>query len=405
MSTLGAKIRSLLSGMVLGVVLFSVMIPFSTAVPTKDVTIEVKVKRVLNTTTSTGNTNSTVENSSVLEELRVSNKRYLVKQNDEIALEIYLINPSQQKIISTETWLSYDPKKLTGVKLDNSDSKFDLITPGENEFVAEQSLVRIGRGNTTGGIDGTRIKVAAVHFKVISGKAGDSSDVKFYDFQANELGHTNVNIISGGLPFNVLSGKAPEPVRLYMNSNAVPPATTNPPTNNQPSYPTYQPPLNTGTGAVYPAAGTGLLPVPTNLRATTNSSSITLSWEPVLDGRVKYYYVYYTKHRNLYLHRKRVYGTGTTFTNLQAGDRYYFVVTAADESDNESGYSPEVSITVGQNYSIAVTTELTTAAIESLNKLSRTPGTGPKEDMMLLLALISCLVYPTYKVVRRYSGI
>ncbi len=392
-------------GMVLAIALFLCTVPFSTALPTKDVTLDVSVKRVLNSGSAPTNVNKNgpvVTAPASVEELKPVNKKYTVKQDDEIIVEIHLLNPSQQKIISTETWLTYDPKKLTGLKIDNADSKFDLITPGENEFVPDQNVVRIGRGNTTGGIDEPKVKVAAIHFKVIATKGSDTTELKFYDFQPNELGHTNVNIISGGLPFNVLAPAAPEPIRLVLNGTVTPPTgTTNPPTGTTkpPSTGTNNPPVYTGSGSFYPSGGKAL-PIPKNIHASTTPSSITVSWDPVMDGRVKNYYLYYTTHQNQYLHRKRVSGNSITLSNLTVGDRYYFVVTSADAGEYESGYSPELSIVVGQNTSVSISSELSSAAIESLNKLSHTAGSGPAEDMLLLMLLLSCTVYPGYRLIR-----
>jgi hypothetical protein len=400
--------------MLLALSLFALPIPFTDAVPTKDAVLDIKVRRVLNTTSLTGttNNNAAVESSSsgALEDLTPINHKYLIHQNDEIVLDISVMNPSSQKIISTESWLSYDPKKLSGIKIDSTDSKFDMITPGENEFVPDQSVVRIGRGSTTGGIDDTSLKVASVYFKVLSATPGDTTAITFYDYQSNELGRTNVNIISGGLPFNILTSQAPTPVQFVLNSSSVPVDTgttttsssSSPSTSSSSSSGNSLPPVvepYSGSGAVYPTYS-GLLPIPQHIQATTDSSSITLQWDPITDPNVQFTYIYYTTHQNTYLHRKKVYGNSYTFDNLRTGDRYYFVLTSAN-SMMESGYSPELAITVGQSGSVQVSSQLSNEAIASLNKISKTAGAGPKETMLLMMVFLSCLVYPFYKILKR----
>lgn len=406
MNRIRSKITSLFLGMLLALFLFALPIPFTDAVPIKDAVLDIKVRRVLNTASLPGNTNNnaTVASSSsgFLEDLTPVNNKYLVRQNDEIVLDIIVLNPSSQKIISVESWLSYDPKKLVGIKIDNTGSKFDMITPGENEFVPDQSVVRIGRGNTTGGIDDISFKVASVYFKVLSATPGDTTTVAFYDYQSNELGHTNVNIISGGLPFNILTSQVPKPVQFVLNSSSVPVDTGK--TSSSSSIPSSSgysvPPItSSGSGAIY-STYSGLLPIPQHIQATTDSSSITIQWDPITDPNVQFTYIYYTTHQNNYLHRKKVYGNSYTFDHLHTGDRYYFVLTSAN-SMRESGYSPELAITVGQSGSVQVSSQLSNEAIASLNKISKTAGTGPKETMLFMMFLFSCLVYPSYKILKR----
>ncbi len=403
---MNTRLRQFIAGLLFSTLFFVLPISLTTAVPNKDVTIDVKVKRLSSGAVQNGNTNSALSGSN--EEIKPVGGKYFVKQNDELAVDIALLNPSSQKIISAETWLNYDSKKLTGVKLDSTGSDFDLITPGENEFAPEQSLVRIGRGNTTGGVDKPSVSVVRVVFKVVSGQKGDTTEIRFNDFQPNELGHTNANVISGGLPFNVLSATPPKPVTLVLNGT--PPAVSVNPGNGSGSSSgagsssgsssgsgSAPSGSNTGTGTLYPSASN--LPIPQNVRASTFDSSVTLTWDPVQDPRVSSYYIYYTKHKNQYLHRKKVSGTSYTFGGLTQGDRYYFVLTSADQNGFESGYSSEVSITVGQNGSINVSSTLDPEAIASLNQLSQTASSGPAEDLLLILALCA-LVYPTYRMVQ-----
>jgi Fibronectin type III domain len=80
---------------------------------------------------------------------------------------------------------------------------------------------------------------------------------------------------------------------------------------------------------------------------STNATSATLAWDPVVAPSPAGYRVYYGTSTGTYL---QSYGNGldagnvTTYsvTGLSGGTRYYFVVTVYDTMGNESNYSNEV---------------------------------------------------------------
>jgi hypothetical protein len=91
-----------------------------------------------------------------------------------------------------------------------------------------------------------------------------------------------------------------------------------------------------GVGTVAPVGG-----------APGGSNFATLTWDGVTHSGLCGYRIYYGNAPGSYL---QSIGTGinvgsvTTFTitGLSSGTRYYFVVTAFDASNNESGFSNEV---------------------------------------------------------------
>jgi fibronectin type 3 domain-containing protein len=72
--------------------------------------------------------------------------------------------------------------------------------------------------------------------------------------------------------------------------------------------------------------------------------SVSLSWAASISSDVAGYYVFrgaqsggpYTQ-----ITEAEVTGTGYTDTKVTAGTTYYYVVTAVDEANNQSAYSPE----------------------------------------------------------------
>jgi hypothetical protein len=89
--------------------------------------------------------------------------------------------------------------------------------------------------------------------------------------------------------------------------------------------------------------------------STAFAETATLSWDAPTtneDGTqltdLKEYYLYYGTSSGTYTQIINNVGTATTYqvTNLVPGTTYYFAVTARDYSENESGYSNELSATI-----------------------------------------------------------
>jgi len=49
--------------------------------------------------------------------------------NEEFSVDIYIKNPSKQTVISAQTWLKFDNKRLEVTKIDISNSAFDFVAP------------------------------------------------------------------------------------------------------------------------------------------------------------------------------------------------------------------------------------------------------------------------------------
>lgn len=76
------------------------------------------------------------------------------------------------------------------------------------------------------------------------------------------------------------------------------------------------------------------------------ASSVILSWNPNTEPDLNGYKVYYGTQSGIYTQTINVGNvTQRTITDLQAGETYYFSVTAYDNFNNESDYSIEVSYT------------------------------------------------------------
>ena len=90
--------------------------------------------------------------------------------------------------------------------------------------------------------------------------------------------------------------------------------------------------------------GSTEISAPSNLRASANGNTISLSWNSVSDAS-RYYVYYSTSSNGSWTCLGYTDGTACTTTAETAGT-YYFVVTAADSYGNESSYSNTASCNV-----------------------------------------------------------
>jgi hypothetical protein len=86
-----------------------------------------------------------------------------------------------------------------------------------------------------------------------------------------------------------------------------------------------------------------------NLRVTTEGSNVFLGWDAMSSSQLKGYNVYYGTTMGTYIQRKTVDAASTNHTirSLPQGTTYYFAVRAISTTDEESAFSQEVAVTVG----------------------------------------------------------
>ena len=86
-----------------------------------------------------------------------------------------------------------------------------------------------------------------------------------------------------------------------------------------------------------------------NLRVTTDGTSAFLAWDPLVASQLKGYSVYFSKTSGRYNHRRTIdeIDNSLTIRSLTEGKRYYFAVRALSDNNEESAFSREVSIVIG----------------------------------------------------------
>lgn len=274
------------------------------------------------------------------------------KMGEEFTVDVMLKNPGLQNIISVRSWLEYDSEALEGVSVNTDTSPFTLSAPGENEFSAEEGLLKIGRSNVAGGFNQAEAKVATVYFKVKTSFAA-SSEIKPYDYQTTELGHTSVNIIDQGFPVNILA-KEPSTISLGLNSGSP----------------------NLGVGGEKEVSIISNLNRPQGVKITTGSGYVDLKWTAEVNPEIKGYNIYYGKTSGQYT-RQRTLNLLNEYRleGLNNGEVYYFAVTSYDLANKESDYSDEVAIIINQPLSSTSPFEAFTSS--KLNDVPVTPQNGP----------------------------
>ena len=294
---------------------------------------------------------------------------------DEFTVDIVLKNPEVQNVISVRSWLEYNTTALEAENIDSSKSLFTLSAPGEDEISSADGHVKIGRSNISGGVKDAETTVATVKFKVLTTNAL-STDIKFYDYQVSELGHTSVNIIDSGFPVNILS-EEPEKLTMSLNPGGAPAITPTP----VPELTTTQ--TQTGFGGGSLISDTLLRPI--NLMANTGSGYVDLKWDAPDDPARAGFNIYYGKTSGQYS-RRRTIGNYNNYRidGLTNNETYYLAVTAFDQLNMESEYSNEVGIIVNQP--LSSTNPFTSLLGQVLAKIPGQPQNGPLVGWLLFSA-------------------
>ncbi len=285
-----------------------------------------------------------------------------------VILDIFIKNPSKQKIISTQTWLKYDANILSKDSIDVSNSAFDFQAPWENNFDEKKWLVKIGRSSTSWGSSDAEIFVASISF---SRKTDKSTNISFYNFQLDDSWNVSVRVFDDGFPVNILKE---EPKSFYVNWGT---ATTQVVESNNNK-------INKDIN----------LSRPQGVKLATGEDYVVLVWDEVKNSR--WYHVYYSNNSGRYLQRRSV-GDEIEyyFENLEPGKVYYFAITAYDSDHKESDFSNEVRVRIWSQNSSTSPLLLWASSNQSLSKVKQHVETGPAEIIfwMIIISWVVSLFY------------
>lgn len=282
-------------------------------------------------------------------------------------MDVVIDNPSGQPITRVRAWMSYDPVIFEGKRIEPN-AKFPIITPGEADFSTMLGYIQIGL-QTEGGISVTDriVPVARIQLLVKEAPSGGKTVIAFYDVLPDPTGHTAVVILEGAAEANILSSNLGSLLVQFpteaaagssSSSSAVSAAPTSPESSvasvgisssaaamSQSSVPAVAPSEGEAGGT---ETSFSLLQVQ-NLRVTTEGSTVYLAWDALPSSTLAGYNIYYGADSGRYLQRRGIAkeATSTAIRALPLDATYYFAVRAVSAENEESAFSQEVAIQVG----------------------------------------------------------
>ncbi len=315
-----------------------------------------------------------------------------LKVGDILDIDLVLQNPNADLIRRVRSWLSYDPEVLEGVSIELN-KIFSVVTPGEADFSPEEGYVKIGAAIAEGKeVRDKLLHLARLKFKVIAAPKGTTSPLSFFD-QGNGLdGHTFVSsAMEGGENLlRRLLGSLMVSVPAGANNSSSKSATSSSSSNSTSATETSseqsssssetgvtessQSSTSSITSSLTSSAGTETsssssgIPVAEaaeassannvpftllqvqNVRITTKDTSLMVAWDPLRSPLLKGYNVYYGKQMGRYIHRHSLdkKENSLMIRDRELGQIYYVSVRAVGLDNQESAFSQEVAVRVGE---------------------------------------------------------
>lgn len=327
----------------------------------------------------------------------LSRQTDILKVDDTLDMDLVMHNPSSRPLKRFRVWIGYDSNVLEGTDLDISDV-FPVATPGEEDFSIADNYIKLS-GTADTAVTDTKIVLARITVKVKNAPTIGTM-LSFHDANGTGTAHTAAFISEGDIDENVAStvqgslairfdaassaSSASTVVSSAAQASSAPEASSVPsvassvPASSQPSVPA------SSTQSSVPApSSSSVPPVPAvfsklqvqSLRVTTEGSSVFLAWNPLPSAELAGYNLYYGSISGRYLQRRSVDQASQTLTirALPVGQTYYFAVRAVNAAGEESDFSQEVAVTVGNP--ATSTSPLSGALIEG-GPQGNAPGTG-----------------------------
>lgn len=373
-------------------------------------------------------------------------------------IDIMIENPKALPIRRARAWISYDPSVLEGTKVDIG-KNFPVVTPGEADFNGAQGYVQIdvSAEGTTEARD-PLIPIVRVQFLVKAVPQGGKTVLSYFDVQPGLTGHTFVtrsdasgqaeeNVLHPAVGTLIVRAEAPAtPVSSASSSTSVPMQASSS-VSPVPSLPPYTSSLaagqssqvasvapvatvsssassatsNTGVGSEQSSAredsgrSTFVLLQTQNLRLTTEGSTVYLAWDHLRSSELQGYNVYYGAESGRYLQRRSVAKDSNTLAvrALPLDTTYYFAVRAVNGRNEESAFSQEVAVKVGNPAtSTAPLAQIFQDngpqgknPIDGGNLPSGTPGATGLSSTILLVILASAVIGTLFAFRRQLSAV
>ena len=332
-------------------------------------------------------------------------------------MDLVLINPTKAVVSRVSAWLIYDPSVLQGISIDALPS-FGNPIPGQNDFAPQEGFIKIGmtankrhaeeeirvariqlkvnpttaastllsfttddrtnalQGGSSGEIRLLGPRQSSLVIRVAPGDgtpvATSSSDASTSTSLASsvESSVSSVSSVSSESSSSIASAMATGSSLSSMSTSSVSSLSATSSVVSSSSVASEQMRSAAPLSAPFP-----LLQV-LNLRATTEGTTIYAAWDPLQSPEVAGYYLYYSPTSGRYIQRRAVPrgDASISLRGMRDGKTYYLAVRAVNLEGQETEFSQEISITVGDPFSS--TSPLTASTIAPAAPQTDTVITG-----------------------------
>ncbi len=308
-------------------------------------------------------------------------------------MDIVAYNSAALPVQKIRSWLQYDPDILEGIAVKPL-SQLPLTTPGEFDFQPAKGYVMIQTEiakATTGSILG----VAEVQFRAKKIPAGNKSALSFYDMDGTPP-HTAA-YTADATPRNILTSTLGSLVAYVLGTPDTPSASSEAAISNAHSSAAAEMSSSSVTSqaissssvsssdeALHGAASsTGTMNRSTfvllqvqNVRVTSEGTTLYASWDALPAPNLKGYTVYYGTETGRYIQRRTIQPdtTAIAIRSLPEGTTYFVAVRGLDDTNEESAFSQEVSVTIGDPAT-------STAPLQSSNIPTGPQGKNPLQKV------------------------
>lgn len=340
----------------------------------------------------------------------------ILRVGDILDIDIVVNNPSQNRIMRFRSWIAYDPTILEGIDSSISPS-FPLPTPGETGFVPEEGTLKMS-GTATSAITKTRFAVAHIRFRVLKDsvdgtpliftEATGDIDAKSGVFEGEIPNEQNILSATNGSLYVRLAGTSSASAGSISSTSMTSADTSSTGAHEAPTSVAMSSMVSVmSTSSITSQAATitqkafSLLQV-LGLRVTTDGSSVFLAWDALPSSELAGYNVYYGTVSGQYIQRRTVDKAANSLTirALPIGTTYYFAVRAYNAAGEETVFSQEVGISVGNP-------RTSTAPLNANSLPTKTPSTGGQvagetgTSSTLLVVAFACAIVGTMVAARR----
>jgi hypothetical protein len=281
------------------------------------------------------------------------------KPGGTIDIDLIIRNVDKKAVQRVRAWIAYDSTVLEGTEV-AMNAKFPVPTPGENTFVPQEGYMKLS-GTAQAPASDAVIVVARIRLKVLQ-PIYEATPLSFYDLTGTATSKTGIFEKTGAQENNILvSNPGYVLVRFETSSasSAAAVASSQATSAAQSSAATSAiAPVSSAAASIavssaMPASAPGssiftMLQVQ-NLRVTTEGSSVFLAWNTLPSSDLIGYNLYYGTTSGRYIQRRSLdaSATNTTLRALPTGTTYYFAIRGVNNSGQETEFSQEVGISVG----------------------------------------------------------